>query len=96
MLKTSLKNKVFVVGFALGIIIVALLNYFSYMYSDRPDISHAIHTFGFPFSVYQYGGYSYNEEILWTGLIGTILIAFGFSFAMGKISDLIWKKVTSN
>lgn len=40
------------------------------------SIADAFVTFGWPFDVYGYGGFVTHQEIIWTGIIGNIFVAF--------------------
>jgi hypothetical protein len=43
--------------------------------------------FGWPFSVYAYGGYFGGAVIIWTGLIGNIFVALGAGRILGSIIE---------
>lgn len=89
------QNRPFNIGFLFGLVLLALINYFSYLNLDSPKTSHSLHSFGFPFAVYEYGGFITIEQILWFGLIADILIAIIFSFAIGLIFKFVWERFTT-
>jgi hypothetical protein len=88
-------NKVFNLGFIAGMLLLLIANYFTYLITASIDISHYTHKFGFPFSLYKWGGYSYEEGFLWLGLVANISIAVIFSFSIGLIFKFIWSKIAS-
>ena len=88
-------NKIFFAGFMFGLFLFPVINYFSYLSFPKPYITHALHKFGFPFTVYADGGFEYTKQILWFGLIADILIALIFSFILGFVFRFIWSKITA-
>src|SRR5689334_3303446 len=91
-----LRNRTFNLGFLTGLIAICLLNYFSYL-QNRVGVRCADcgWRFGFPFDLYQKGGFISFEEILWLGLIGNILTGFIFSFSIGLIFKFVRGKFTA-
>lgn len=89
------QSRPFNVGILCGLVLLAAVNYYSYLISGKSQTSHSVQKFGFPFTVYEYGGSVTFERILWFGLIADILIAVIFSLIVGLIFKLIGVKFTT-
>ncbi len=82
-MKNLIQSKSFKIGFSIGIILFALLNYFSYLWADSVNTLNAPHRFGFPFAFYESGGYTAVGRFIWTGLIVDLVIAILVSALIG-------------
>ena len=66
----------FKVGFVFAFALFCLANIYSYY--DMPESStmdDGFVEFGWPFAIYAYGGFWTHSVILWTGLIGNLVLA---------------------
>jgi len=96
------QNTAFNLGFWGGITLFALLNMSSYSksYEDyvnlQSNISAGGYNGGFPFMMYKTEiGYLNNSYVVWSGLVGNILITLVFSFVLGLIFKFVWLKIVS-
>ena len=84
-MKDLIKNKAFIAGFLIGILLIILLNIF--LPTERYDFNN-LYSYGFPFAFYQSGyeereGGEYIEIILWLGLLGNLFFALLISSLAG-------------
>jgi hypothetical protein len=50
-------------------------NLFSYYRMSKYSIADGFAYFGWPFSIYGYGGFVSHSDYIWTGLIGNVFVA---------------------
>ncbi len=82
-MKNLIQSKSFKIGFSIGIVLFAILNYLSYLWADSADALLAPQRFGFPFAFYEFAGYAAVERFIWAGLIVDLLIAILVSGLIG-------------
>lgn len=88
------RQRVFAIGFAIGLLIFVSANVMSYRQMLRaPVLIDAPTAWGVPFKLYASSGFG-GEWILWSGLIADILIAVCGSAILGFIIGLVFKKST--
>jgi hypothetical protein len=88
------KYKAFVVGFLISFVSFFLMTDLI----DKKGRSICFdcgEKFGFPFYALEMGGQAFDKHYLWLGLIGNILVALIFSFAVGLIFKFTWSKISS-
>jgi hypothetical protein len=73
----------FFVGFISITSYFAWANYASYMRTYERNCDDCFYSFGFPFYLYQGGGFAGPENVLWAGFIGDVTIAGFFSICGG-------------
>jgi len=68
-------SRKFVIGFLVAILFCAanLLSY--YQMPEYSTMDDGFVSFGWPFSVYAYGGFWTHSVIIWTGLVGNVFVA---------------------
>jgi hypothetical protein len=76
-------------------VFIALLfcvaNLFSYfLMPESSTIDDGFVVFGWPFSVYAYGGFFTHTVIIWTGLIGNVFVALCAGRILKRIVDAGW------
>lgn len=93
-----LRYKSFHIGFAFGIFVMLVLNYWNYI-KERGSLLDISFSFGVPFDFYFVKGstipflqeeLSNSSQILWFGLFADILVGLIFSFAVGYFFNFIW------
>ena len=59
------------------VLVFCAVNLFSYILMlNHPYISHRMASFGWPFDMYAEGGFvTTTKEVIWTGLIGNVVLA---------------------
>ena len=90
------KDIAFVIGFFVGFSIVIGMNIHSYFYYWGSTCIDCSIRFGFPFSIVETGGFFSHREILWLGLIMSIVVSIIFSFIIGLIFKFVWLKISQN
>jgi len=85
-MKSLIINKIFGIGFLIGVAIVFLLNI--YLPIQKLNFADLLSYYGFPFSFYRVGygegeGLEQIKEILWFGLVGDLLFALLISSLAG-------------
>ena len=91
-----IRAKAFGAGLAIGLLLFISVNYFDYITKNMFVCDDCMLSFGFPFTLYQEGGFITIKEVLWFGLIADILIAIIFSFIVGLIFRFVWSKFQPN
>jgi len=81
-------------GFFIGIAILALFNWASFLHSDQAHISHASHSFGFPFSIYFWGFFE-PDRFLVLGFALDMATAVFFGLFLGIAFQYGWMKITT-
>ena len=87
-------QKVFTLGFAVGVFIFALANSFSYIMAHRRSITYEWHGapigdgYGFPFTFYYVFG-DFSIKFVWVEALANIAIGLLGSLLLGKICALI-------
>ena len=66
-----------IIGYLVAILFVAANLYSYYRMPESSGLSHGYVHFGWPFNIYEYGGYVTREIIVWTGVVGNVFIALG-------------------
>lgn len=95
-MKNLIKNKAFVVGFLIGLLLVGLINKFTADFSQITEECMYRHLYGFPFLQYEScDGLITVNHIFWFGFLGNILFALFSSFLTGLIFKFVWSKITS-
>ena len=101
-----LKNKTFIFGFFVGIVIAIFLNIYQIYTTENSPCHHCTYWYGFPLPFYERyvtscefsGGLSfgcYVSEFSWIGTIANILVAIFFSFVLGLIFKFVWSKIAA-
>ncbi len=87
-MKHLIQSKSFKIGFSIGIVLFAVLNYLSYLWAESADTLNTPRRFGFPFAFYEYGGFAPVDRFIWGGLIVDLLIAILISGLIGLVLSL--------
>jgi hypothetical protein len=80
-----IKDKSFWIGFAIGPLPFIWLNNYSYNQMYKVNCDDCFVFFGFPFYLYQTGGFAGPTIILWNGLIANVVVALCASICTGWI-----------
>jgi hypothetical protein len=93
-MKNLIKNKSFIFGCLLGLLIVGLLNRFTADFSQVNEWCNYRELSGFPFLQFEKceGNISYSRRYL-VGTLGNILFAVFFSFGIGIVCESVWSKI---
>jgi hypothetical protein len=70
-----LKNKAFLLGFVIGTILFVLFNYLNFT-REQFTCDDCTYQYGFPFYLYEEGGFVTIERFIWSGLFLDIVIVF--------------------
>ena len=93
-MKTIVRDKIFSLGFTLGILIFITFNYLNYLHNVCSDtVDDCGWSFGFPFHFYSEGGFFTFREIIWSGLIANILFALIASLLIGLVFNYFGLKI---
>lgn len=79
------RDKSFGIGFAIGLLPFIWFNIYSYNHMDSVICPDCSVSFGFPFYLYETGGFFGLTIILWKGLIANVVIALCASICTGWI-----------
>ncbi len=89
------RNKAFALGFFSVLALFVAANYYSYVHMyDHCCLADGISEFGWPFALYQEGGFANAEGIVWSGLNVNVLIAAAASFISGRLCEKLAGKRT--
>ncbi|HXG66023.1 MAG TPA: hypothetical protein VNO70_13055 [Blastocatellia bacterium] len=84
-IRKEIRAKAFGIGFVIGLIPFVWMNVHSYHHMYRHICDDCFVFFGFPFYLYQTGGFAGPTVILWGGLIANAVIAACTSMCAGWI-----------
>jgi hypothetical protein len=77
------------VGFFIAMLF-CIANVFSYLrMPEYPTLDDGFVFFGWPFTVYGYGGFVGQSVIVWTGLIGNVFVALCAARVLGTTVDKV-------
>ena len=94
-MKNLIRNKVFFIGFIIGIFLFLLLNLWVEKIRRGTSICFdCVEKYGFPFFYLESGGNPSFIKTLWFGLIADISFAIVFSFFLGLFLKFVWSKIT--
>jgi hypothetical protein len=93
MRKIILKRS-FLFGFAVGMITSALLNISSAMPDDFFSNNRGIcfdcyETYGFPFTMHEYGTILHLDHFIWSGVVANLTVALVGSFLLGIVFNFL-------
>ena len=95
-MKRLILNRVFVIGFMIGLIVVGIVNKLTANSTQFASDCGYWYKYGFPFLQYETCDDLISvKHILWVGLFGNILFALCFSFLFGLICRFVYAKFTS-
>lgn len=93
-MKDLIKNKAFLAGFLIGLIIIGIINRLTVDYKVTEDCLN-LRVYGFPFLQYErcreFFGFG---KTLWLGMLGNTLFALFSSFLTGLTFKFVWSKFT--
>lgn len=95
--KSLFRNRSFLIGFVIGLVLCAALNYFTYLNNwCNENIFDCYWHVGFPatFGVGQGGGYGF-EHFIWLGVVTDILFLITASLLTGQIFMVVASRKTS-
>ena len=83
-----MKSRNFKIGFVVGLVLFCAINLYSYyrMPAESTMDDGSVY-FGWPFWLYGYGGFWTHSFILWTGLIGDVIVALCAGGILGWAFD---------
>jgi len=70
-----MRSRKFMVGFLVVLLFCAANLYSYYRMPENSSIDDGFVYFGWPFSVYAYGGFWGHPVTIWTGIIGNVFVA---------------------
>ncbi len=95
-MKTIIRNKIFYLGFIVGVAIVSISNYTSYAHNVcSAGLDDCGWSFGFPFPMYSVGGFVSYKDINWLGLIADILFTLTISHYLSLLFKFVAFKISS-
>lgn len=90
-----IKDKVFLLGFFSKIFLFLSLKYLNFT-REKFTCDDCRYQYGFPFYLYEEGGFVTVERFIWSGLFFDIVIALICSFLIGLIFKFVWAKISAN
>jgi len=77
-------------------IFFGVVNYLSFISpANNFNCDDCLLSFGFPFYLYEKGGFFTVNQFIWSGLIADVLISILLSFVAGIVLKFIWGKLTT-
>ena len=94
-MKNLVRNKLFLLGFCFGILLIAIFNFYTLILIPKKTIGicfDCYDSWGFPFVMYEWGTMLHLHQFRLVGVIANIIFTVVFSFIAGLIFRFIWSK----
>ncbi len=89
--RTCMRFKTYPISFLAVVLLFIAANYYSYVRIGYGSCDDCFLSFGFPFPLWEEGGFATVKRILWSGLIADLYVAASVSI----LSDWLLKKALS-
>lgn len=82
-----MRTKASAVGFFSALLLLIVVNVYSYTKMSEEECFDCVKGFGFPFRLYESGTILHLETILWPGLLADVLVAVCVSVVIGLLCN---------
>ncbi len=86
------KDKAFVIGFAIGILIFIAANLYDFAPKGGGFSFDSYETHGVPFAMHESGTMLHINQFIWSGVVANISIVLIFSYILGSIFRFVRSK----
>ena len=93
---TSPRLKIYLTAVLIALVLFGIVNYYSFVRMGAGFCDDCFISFGFPFPLWEEGGFITIRRILWGGLIADFYLALSLGFLLGWTYQRFWlRKVAS-
>ena len=89
-----MRSKTYLIAFVIVFLLFIAANFYSYVRMSYGFCDDCFISFGFPFPLWEEGGFATVRHILWSGLIADLSIAIWTSILLGWVLKKILLKVS--
>ena len=82
-----MRSRKLTIGFFVAIVFCAANLYSYYRMPEYSTMDDGFVSFGWPFSIYAFGGFWTHPVIIWTGLIGNVFVALSVSRILRRVFE---------
>jgi hypothetical protein len=82
-----MRSRKLTIGFFVAIVFCAANLYSYYRMPEYSTMDDGFVSFGWPFSIYAFGGFWTHTVIIWTGLIGNVFVALSASRILRRVFE---------
>lgn len=91
-MKDLVRNRAFIIGFAFGIFLVFLANFYTLLPQRGSICFDCYETWGFPFAMFESGTMLHLNQFIWAGVVANFFLTIVFSFLIGFVFRFVWSK----
>ena len=80
---TSSRLKIYLIAVLIALVLFGLANYYSFVRMSAGFCDDCLLSFGFPFPIWEEGGFVTIRRVLWSGLVADFYIALSTGLLIG-------------
>lgn len=89
---TFTRLKIYVIAVSIALVLLGIVNYYSFVRMGAGFCDDCLISFGFPFPFWEEGGFVTIGHILWHGLIADCYLAVSVGLLLGWAYQRFWSR----